>query len=46
MTNDDIKYRQGKTKKQVKDSEQLMFIASCGLGFTLFLIILYGIICG
>ena len=31
MTENDIKYRQGRSKKQVENNEKIMFISSIGL---------------
>lgn len=46
MTEDDMKYRQGRTKKQHDGNERLMFISSIGLATVLLGIILWGIISG
>ena len=39
-TEDDIKYRQGRSKKQVENNEKIMFIALIGLGIVLLGIII------
>ena len=44
MTENDIKYRQGRSKKQVDNNEKIMFISSIGLGIVLLGIIIYGLI--
>ena len=44
MTNDDIKYRQGRSKRQVDNNEKLMFVSSIGLGIVIFGIIIWGLI--
>ena len=46
MTEDDIKYRQGRSLRQQESNEQLMFVASIGLGITLLGIIIFGLIGG
>ena len=46
MTEDDIKYRQGRSVRQQETNEQLMFVASIGLGITLLGIIIFGLIGG
>lgn len=46
MTDDDIKYRQGRSKRQEESNEKLMFIGSVGLAFTLLGIIIWGILSG
>ena len=46
MTEDDIKYRQGRSKRQVESNERIMFVASIGLGITLLGIIIFGLIGG
>jgi len=43
MTENDIKYRQGRSKKQVENNEKIMFIALIGLGIVLLGIIIYGL---
>jgi hypothetical protein len=44
MTNDDIKYRQGRSKRQVDNNEKLMFVSSIGLGIVILGIIIWGLI--
>lgn len=44
MTENDIKYRQGRSKKQVESNEQVMFYASIGMTITLLGIIIWGIL--
>lgn len=46
MTENDIKYRQGRSRKQVEDSERLMFYSSLLLGTILFGIIIWGLLSG
>ena len=46
MTKDDIKYRQGRSKRQADNNEKLMFVSSIGLGIVLLGIIIWGIISG
>ena len=46
MTEDDIKYRQGRSKSQYESNEQVMFVASIGLGITLLGIIIWGLLGG
>ena len=46
ITKDDIKYRQGRSKRQVEATERIMFIASICLGTTLLGIIIFGILGG
>lgn len=46
MTEDDKKYRQGRSKRQVEANERIMFIASICLGATLLGIIIFGILNG
>lgn len=46
MTEDDIKYRQGRSLRQQESNEKLMFVASIGLGITLLGIIIFGLIGG
>ena len=43
VTDQDIKYRQGRSKKQVENNEKIMFIALIGLGIVLLGIIIYGL---
>ena len=44
MTENDIKYRQGRSKKQVENNEKIMFVAAAGLGIVLLGIIIYGLV--
>lgn len=44
MKKQDIKYRQGRSKRQQESNEKIMFIASCGLGVVLAGIVIWGII--
>tara|TARA_B100000902_G_C27152106_1_gene834289 strand:+ start:191 stop:334 length:144 start_codon:yes stop_codon:yes gene_type:complete len=44
MTENDIKYRQGRSKKQQENNEKLMFISSISLGIVLLGIIIYGLV--
>lgn len=44
MKNDDIKYRQGRSKRQQESNEKIMLIATCGLGVVLAGIVIWGII--
>jgi len=46
MTEDDVKYRQGRSKRQADNNEKLMFVSSIGLGIVLLGIIIWGIISG
>jgi len=46
MTENDIKYRQGRSKRQVESNEKIMFIASMGLAITILGIIIFGLING
>ena len=46
MTEDDVKYRQGRSKRQADNNEKLMFVSSIGLGIVLLAIIIWGIISG
>ena len=46
MNDDDIKYRQGKSKRQVEDSELNALIGCIGLGLVILGIIIWGIIDG
>jgi|TARA_B110000459_G_C16188550_1_gene306890 hypothetical protein len=43
MTEEDIQYRQGRSKKQQEGSEKLGFISCMGLLIVLLAIIIYGI---
>ena len=44
MTENDIKYRQGRSKKQVENNEKIMFISSIGLAVVILGIIIWGLI--
>ena len=46
MTENDIKYRQGRSKRQVEANERIMFISAICLGTTLLAIIIFGLING
>ena len=46
MSDDDIQYRQGKSKRQVEDSELNALIGCIGLGLVILGIIIWGIIDG
>ena len=46
MTEDDIKYRQGRSKRQADNNEKLMFVSSIGLAVVLLGIIIWGILSG
>ena len=46
MTEDDIKYRQGRSKRQADNNEKLMFVSSIGLAVVLLGIIIWGIFGG
>ena len=46
MTEDDVKYRQGRSKRQADNNEKLMFVSSIELGIVLLVIIIWGIISG
>ena len=46
MTENDIKYRQGRSKKQVENNEKLMFVSSIGLLITILGTIIWGLISG
>jgi hypothetical protein len=46
MTEDDIKYRQGRSKRQVEENERIMFMASICLSITLLGIIIFGLFNG
>jgi len=46
MTEDDKKYRQGRSKRQVEENERIMFISSICLGTTLLGIIIFGLLNG
>tara|TARA_B100002019_G_scaffold274518_1_gene271563 strand:- start:1489 stop:1629 length:141 start_codon:yes stop_codon:yes gene_type:complete len=44
MTEDDIKYRQGRSKRQTEGNEKIMLLSCCGLAIVLAGIIIYGLI--
>ena len=44
MTENDIKYRQGRIKKQADNNEKIMFISSIGLAVVILVIIIYGLV--
>ena len=44
MNEDDIKYRQGRSKRQAKGNEKIMLVSCCGLAIVLAGIIIYGLI--
>tara|TARA_B100000902_G_C27247631_1_gene883471 strand:+ start:170 stop:313 length:144 start_codon:yes stop_codon:yes gene_type:complete len=44
MTENDMKYRQGRSKKQADNNEKIMFISCIGLAVVLFGIIIYGLV--
>ena len=46
MTENDIKYRQGRSKRQVESNERIMFISAICLGTTLLLTIIFSLIGG
>ena len=46
MTENDIKYRQGRSKRQVETNERIMFISAICLGTTLLLTIIFSLIGG
>lgn len=46
MTENDIKYRQGRSKRQADNNEKLMFVSSIGLAVVLLGIIIWGILSG
>ena len=46
MTEHDIKYRQGRSKRQADNNEKLMFVSSIGLAVVLLGIIIWGLISG
>ena len=46
MTEDDIKYRQGRSLRQQETNEKLMFVASIGSGVCILGIIIWGLIGG
>ena len=46
ITDDDMKYRQGRSRRQEENSEKLMFISSLILGACIFSIVVYGLLSG
>ena len=46
MSEDDIKYRQGRSERQVQSNEQLMLVSSMLLGVTILGIIIWGVLSG
>ena len=44
MTNNDIKYRQGRSRKQEENNEKIMFTSCIGLAIVILAIIVYGIL--
>ena len=46
MTENDMKYRQGRSKRQADNNEKLMFVSSIGLAVVLLGIIIWGILSG
>jgi hypothetical protein len=44
MTENDIKYRQGRSRKQEENNEKLMFTSCVGLSVVILGIIVYGIL--
>ena len=46
MTEDDKKYRQGRSKRQVEENEKVMFTACIGLIITFLGIIIFGLFNG
>ena len=46
ISEDDIEYRQGRSKRQQESNEQLMLFASAGLFLTIVGIVIYGLIGG
>ena len=44
MTENDIKYRQGRSKRQVESNEQVMFYGSVGFAVVLAVMIIYGLV--
>ena len=46
ISEDDIKYRQGRSKRQQESNEQLMLFASAGLFLTIVGIVIYGLLGG
>ena len=46
MTENDMKYRQGRSKRQADNNEKLMFVSSIGLLITILGTIIWGILSG
>ena len=46
ITDDDIKYRQGRSRRQEENNEKLMFISSLILGACIFGVVVYGLVSG
>ena len=44
MTENDIKYRQGRSKKQADNNEKKIFISCIGLAVVILVIIIYGLV--
>ena len=44
MTENDIKYRQGRSKKQVENNEKVMMLACVGLAITIIGMVIYGLL--
>ena len=44
MTEEDIKYRQGRSKRQADNNEKIMFISCLGLLITIFGLVIYGLL--
>jgi len=46
MTENDMKYRQGRSKKQANSNEKLMFVSCMGLLVVILGVIIYGLLSG
>ena len=44
MTEEDFKYRQGRSKRQADNNEKIMFISCLGLLITIFGLVIYGLL--
>ena len=44
MTEEDFKYRQGRSKKQADNNEKIMFISCMGLLVTILGLVIYGLL--
>jgi hypothetical protein len=44
MTEEDIKFRQGRSKRQTEKNEKMAFISTMGLGIILLGMIVYGLL--